>query len=184
MDQWEQAIVDLAGSVLKQTRPYQEKTEYDEVPPEENFQVSYILTKGDLSAPENILAIAACEDETFLFYPLEPRGEPIADWPPVSDHETMLFGTLAEGFDLMMMTPDTHYNVWSLISCLYENGASTDYPEGLKKYLDTCQRQGVTKQFLKERSGYDGMDIMALRDKLESALNEKHAEEQQELGGM
>ena len=154
------------------------------MPSEENFQVSYILTKGNLSAPENILAIATCGDETFLFYPLEPNGEPIADWPPVSDYDTMLFDTLADGFNLTTMTPDTHYCVWSELSEWYKNGASTEYPEGLKKYLDTCQQNGITKQFLEEKFGYDGIDVMTLHDTLESALNEKNADNQQELGGM
>ena len=72
MNQWEQAIVERTEAALRQTERYREKEEW-EVPPDENFQLSYILTKGDLAEPETILAIAICDDETFLFYPLKVR---------------------------------------------------------------------------------------------------------------
>ena len=77
MNQWEQAIVERTEAALRQTEPYREKEEW-EVPPDENFQLSYILTKGDPAEPETILAIAICEDEAFLFYPLKPGGGDIA----------------------------------------------------------------------------------------------------------
>lgn len=174
MNQLEQAIVDRAEAVLRQTEPYRTNEEF-EVPPDENFQLSYILTKGDPTEPDNILAIALREDEIFMFYPLKPDGGPIADWPPVSDYDTMLFENLGNGFDLTMMTLETHSFVWSELSDWYGNGAETECPEGLRKYLDTCQQNGVTKQVLEEKFGYDGMDAMELHSTLELSTDESAA---------
>lgn len=60
MNQWEQAIVERTEAALRQTERYRENEEW-EVPPDENFQLSYILTKGDPADPETILAIAICD---------------------------------------------------------------------------------------------------------------------------
>ncbi|MCI9193658.1 MAG: hypothetical protein HFE92_09800 [Acutalibacter muris] len=184
MNQWEQAIVERTEAALRQTEPYLEKEEW-ETPPDENFQLSYILTKGDPAEPKTILAIAICEDETFLFYPLKPGGGDIADWPPVSDYDTVLFENLGNGFDLTMMTLETHWFVWNELSDWYGSGAETECPEGLRKYLDTCMKNGVTRQVLKESFGYDGMDVMELRGTLELSSEENAANRHTpEIGGM
>lgn len=185
MNQLEQAIVERAEAVLRRTKYYRRNEEF-EVPPDENFRVSYILTKGSLAEPERVIAIAFSQDEAILYYPLEPDGGPIADWPPVSDYDTVLFDCLGDGFDLTMMTLETRWSVWSELSDWYGRGAETECPEGLRKYLDTCQKDGITKQVLEEKFGYDGMDAMSLRDALEQQPLDEHlgTRATQEIGGL
>lgn len=166
-------IMRLAERALKRTDYYRE-TRMEGSAPEENFQLDYVLVKGNKSSPDTAIAYASYMDEMISFNPFGGEAKWIADWTFSFDSD--LFRFLEQGYELVGMSLISHSFVWSEIEECHING-SLDSPKGMQLYLNYCKRNRVTAKLLRQEAKYDGMDVMTLYDK--SAIEKRAAQTQE-----
>lgn len=152
----EEKIMRTAERTLKRTKEYQQNREFGL---EENYQIIYVLAKGNKSVPDKVTAFAGYEDEVISF-PLFKEDAAIWHWG--FNFERDLFGYLESGYELVGMTAECHYDVWSTIEEWGESGI--DNKKGMQKYLAYCKRNGISKEKLQKQVEYSGMDVMSLYD--------------------
>lgn len=140
--------------VLKRTKRYQKYREFGE---EENYKLAYVLIKGGNPCAGNIISVALYENDAIQFWPFTDREE-IDLWG--FNFERDLFEYLESGYEIVGMTAECHYDVWSAIEEWGESGI--DNKKGMQKYLAYCKRHGVSKEELQKEADYSGMDVMTL----------------------
>lgn len=154
-------LMRLAERALKRTEAYQENRDMG-VAADENFQIDYILVRGNTEAPEDVIAYASHEDELLRLRPLDENAKPMTCYELLFNYDSDLFEYLEQGYSLAGMSLNCHYCVWFEIGEYHKDFESQD---GMQKYLNYCKRSGVTKELLANETGYDGMDVMTLYDK-------------------
>ena len=164
-------IIRAAERCLKRSEPYQEQRD---LTPDENYQIDFILVKRTASLPENVIAYASFEDSMISFHPLESTGKDnilyLYDWSFSFDED--VFGSLEQNYELITMSPDCHWCVWTTIAEDWKNGDTT-HAAGMQKYLEYCKRNGITYEKLHEKADYDGMDVMTLYEGKAAVKQEK-----------
>ena len=148
----------LAEKVIKRTRSYRDNRERG-IPDSENFQVYYILTKGE--TPQDAVAYAVYEDKVIFIRSLDDNGKAFEGYEISFWFGADLFEWLEEGYQLVEMSLESHSCVWQeLESCRddYESQA------GIQLYLDYCRYNDITQDLLATKTDYDGMDIMTFYD--------------------
>lgn len=143
--------------MLKRTEKYQEQREFGQ---QDNYEVLYVLAKGNHKQSDEMVAYAGVVDETVIsFHPF--KNEAVThSWDFNIDDD--LFGYLEDGYELVGMTMDSHYNVWCCIEEWHDG--DIDHTKGMQKYLGYCKRNGITLEKLKNELDYFGMDVMTLYD--------------------
>lgn len=141
-----------AERVLKRLTVYQENREFNH-----NYEFYYLLVKD--GNEKDAIAFALNEDEAITFNPfVENPDQSVKQYDStLLFNDNSLFNHLEDGYRLVGMLPDAHDCVWS---CLSAEDMETDYPEGLKKYMQFCKQSGVTLEKMKE-NGYNGEDILS-----------------------
>lgn len=157
-------ILQRANRCLKRTPPYQEKRQL-EWTEELNYQLLYVLVKGPVSEPENIMVYAGMPEEqegVILFFPGERKD--YVSWKDAwgFNFERDLFDDLEDGYDLLWMSDDTHVNVWFTID---EWKDEIEAKDGMQKYLEFCVKNGINKRFLQEEFSYKEIDAIAIYGK-------------------
>ena len=66
------------------------------------------------------------------------------------------------GYRIVGMTMDCHYNVWSMIEDCHKG--DIENLKGMQEYLDYCKKNSVTKDRLNKEMNYPGMDAITLYD--------------------
>ena len=145
-----------AERALKRTERYQDYREFGQ---EENYELVYVLTKGDYPRGNDVIAVAQYEEEAIQFYPFGNRKE-FDLWG--FNFERDLFEYLQEGYELAGMSIECHVNVWYIIEDWHELGI--EHEKGLQKYLAYCKRNGITKERLGKEAEYRGVDTMVFYD--------------------
>ena len=168
-------LMRLAERVLKRNKAYRDKQDMG-VPAEENFQIDYLLFKGNTAAPEDLIIYASHEDELLRLRPLDENLKHMTGYELLFNFDSDLFEYLEKGYLLTGMSLGCHFCVWSEIGEYHNYFESQD---GMQKYLSYCKRSGVTKELLTDETGYDGMDVMTLYDK-EAANKSKKEKTSQE----
>ena len=56
------------------------------------------------------------------------------------------------------MTDEVHYSIWNSIHELYPE--DIDYKDGVQAYLQYCADNGITKEYLDKKTGFDTPDVM------------------------
>ena len=148
-------ICTMADEFLKSTKQYREIAESGE---QENYEVSCILLKGSVVQPYDILVYAEYADEFLCFNPLVKTEYVEHSFSFHFDSE--LFRPLEKGYQILSMTDERHYDVWVMLG-EYED-EKVIYKQGFKRYLEYCQRNGVTKEYLREKTSYAERDITDL----------------------
>lgn len=158
-------LMRLAERTLKRTEAYQENRDMG-VAEDKNFQIDYLLVKGNMAAPEDLIVYASSEDELLRLRPLDENEKPLTSYEMFFEYDFDLFKYLEQGYSLAGMSLDCHYCVWFEISEYHKDFESQN---GMQKYLDYCKRNGVTRELLANNPDYVGMatviDVMTLYDK-------------------
>lgn len=72
--------------------------------------------------------------------------------------DSYLFEQLETGYEIGMITPDMHYNIWCSLNELFPEELNN--LEGVKKYLQYCKENNITKEFLDKELNLDTPDVM------------------------
>ena len=138
--------------ILKRLTVYQENRELGG-----SYELFYLLVMD--GNEKDALAYAVNADEAISFNPFaENPDQSVKQYDStLLFNDNSLFNHLEDGYRLVGMLPDAHYCVWD---CLSAEDMETDYPDGLKKYMQFCRQNGVTMEKMIE-NGYDGTDILA-----------------------
>ena len=162
-------IMRLAERALKRTEPYLENRT-DSNNPEDNYQLDYVLVKGNSPVPDTAIAYAHCLDEIISFDPLDSNVNTQNIWEWAFNFDSDLFAYLEQGYSLIGMSLEAHCAAWSEMG-EYHNNDGISHQKGMQQYLDYCKRNKITEDLLRKELHYEGMDVMTLYDK--SAVREK-----------
>ena len=80
----------------------------------------------------------------------------ISEW--AYNFDEYLFQELENGYEIGYMSADNHYGVWNSIKELYPE--DINYKDGVQWYLQYCVDNGITKEYLDEKTNLDTPDIM------------------------
>ena len=136
---------------LKRTAAYREHTGEDE-----NYEIFYVIFKGDLSRPDDIIAQAIYQDEALIFHPFSDN-----EVTPMSSCDIDIdddFEYLEYGYKIAEMSLACHFYIWHSIS--ETNGDYIECLQGFQLYLGYCKKNGITVEKLRNEEDYTGMDIM------------------------
>jgi hypothetical protein len=160
-------IMRKAERYLKRTAIYQEKKD---LPADEQYSLHYVLKGHNKDNSEQLIAYAA-NMETMISFNPHNQDKEISyheDWS--YDIDSAIFDYLEDGYELVGMSLECHYNVWSNIEEWHDG--DIEHLQGMQKYLDYCKRNSVTKVKLQKELSYLGMDVMKLHEKKERSHKE------------
>lgn len=153
---------------LKETKQYKER----EGAGEENYEITCILIKGSPEKPEDVIAYAEQADEYLILYPLEKSQEAERSFGFHFDSE--VFFPLEKGYDIIFMTAERHYDIWTMLGEYEEEKVL--HGQGFGKYLEYCKENMITTDYLQKETSYFGADLESLyRQKLKRAEINKGA---------
>lgn len=150
-----------AERAMKRTGFFQENRDLG-ITDQCNYQLLYVLGEAKNPDPNKIYAVAGLDDSYYLYYPYwkDPGNpyNPCELW--AFNYERDLFQELENGYRIIGMSDACHYDVWATIiswsGCIEAVG-------GLRKYMDYCRDNHVTKKKNKNGTGLDILtDIHAL----------------------
>ena len=170
-------LLRLSKRMLKRTEEYQENRKSD-MSEEDNFQMEYLLGKGNCSKSKDVIAYASNYDGIIYFYPLQQMSNArfVSTWDfEDTSYDSQLFDHLECGYDLRWATSVCHNGIWCEIEESYHE--EIEHKAGMQKYLEYCVRNYITKESLKEETGYNGKDIMALYDKEKAKIKWQKGQE-------
>lgn len=145
-------IMREAERKLKRTNEYQRNRKL--FGDEDNYQVLYVLAKGNPSTADKYLVFAGSEDKIIRF-PLFGKDDPIWLWG--YNFERDLFDYLGHGYEIVGMAMDCHSSIWYSIEAWK---GRVDSKNGLQKYLKYCKHSGLSREKLIEEEAYSGMNVM------------------------
>ena len=129
-----------------------------------NKKIDYILVNKD----NQQLRILASDgvDEAIEFSPYTKETQNDYSYVPEWDYnfDYYLFDLL-EDYNIAYISNETHYNIWNTINELYPDDIESK--EGVKKYLEYCKENNVTKEVLDKELELDVVDIMKSYDDVE-----------------
>lgn len=137
-------------------------------PEHQNKQIDYILVDPE---SKETYTLASDENETIEFTPFTQNNNKgysnVPEWEFNFDY--YIYNYLEEGKQIAYMTDNVHYNIWNSINELYPT--DIDYKDGVQNYLQYCAENGITKEYLDNKTGFDTPNIMKYFEGL--AKNEK-----------
>jgi len=145
-----------AERFLKRTQEYQEVREMGD---DENYDIHYILKKDSKGVLTDVFALAAYDDMGITFHPYA-KPPIVRDSSLGFNYEDGLFKLLEEGYEIVSMSMDSHYCIWTALE--ESQDEEMMYPSGVQTYLAYCKRNGVTHEKLQETVHYDSFDAMTL----------------------
>lgn len=135
----------------------------------QNKHIDYILV--DPESNETYVLASDENEEAIEFTPFtkdyKNGYQDVPEWDYNFDY--YIYNYLEEGKQIAYMTDDVHYSIWNSIHELYPN--DIDYKDGVQNYLQYCADNGITKEYLDKKTGFDTPDIMEHFEGL--ALSEK-----------
>ena len=81
----------------------------------------------------------------------------VAEW--AYNFDEYLFQELEKGYKVGYMSAENHYGVWNSIEELYPE--DINYKDGVQLYLQYCADNGITKEYLDEKTNLDTPNIMS-----------------------
>ncbi len=137
----------------------------------QNKLIDYILV--DPETRETYVLASDGNEEAIEFTPFtkdyKNGYQNVPEWDYNFDY--YIYNYLEEGKKIAYMTDDVHYSIWNSIHELYPT--DIDYKDGVQSYLQYCADNGITKEYLDKKTGFDTPDIMqhfeglALYEKME-----------------
>ena len=131
--------------------------------------IDYILV--DPNTNETYVLASDGNDEAIEFNPLSKNYEGgytnVPEWDYNFDY--YIYNYLEEGKQIAFMSDDVHYSIWNSIHELYPD--DIEYKDGVQSYLQYCADNGITKEYLDKKTGFDTPDIMQYFEGL--AINDR-----------
>lgn len=137
----------------------------------QNKHIDYILV--DPETRETYVLASDGNEEAIEFTPFtkdyKNGYQNVPEWDYNFDY--YIYNYLEEGKKIAYMTDDVHYSIWNSIHELYPT--DIDYKDGVQNYLQYCADNGITKEYLDKKTGFNTPDIMqhfeglALYEKME-----------------
>lgn len=109
-----------------------------------DFYIQYIIKNRDEF--ENTFVLATNGDEMIGFNPFDNEIEEIPDWAYNFDND--FFEELEWNKEIIYMTDDFHYDLWTDINKFYPN--EFENKEGVIEYLKYCEKNGITQERLQK----------------------------------
>ena len=72
--------------------------------------------------------------------------------------DNYLFEQLESNYEIGMITPEMHYNIWNSLNELFPEELNN--LEGVQKYLQYCKDNNITKQYIEEQMNMKVPDVM------------------------
>ena len=124
----------------------------------QNKHIDYVLYDPN---NDNTYALASDGyDEAIEFTPFTKEYEEgyinVPGWDYNFDY--YIYNYLEEGKKIGYMTDEVHYSIWNSINDLYPK--DIDYKDGVQEYLQYCADNGITKEYLDNKIGFNTPDIM------------------------
>ena len=131
--------------------------------------IDYILV--DPNTNETYVLASDGNDEAIEFNPLSKNYEGGYSNVPVWDYnfDYYIYNYLEEGKQIAFMSDDVHYSIWNSIHELYPD--DIEYKDGVQSYLQYCADNGITKEYLDKKTGFDTPDVMQYFEGL--AINDR-----------
>lgn len=131
--------------------------------------IDYILV--DPNTNETYVLASDGNDEAIEFNPLSKNYEGgytnVPEWDYNFDY--YIYNYLEEGKQIAFMSDDVNYSIWNSIHELYPD--DIEYKDGVQSYLQYCADNGITKEYLDKKTGFDTPDIMQYFEGL--AINDR-----------
>lgn len=135
----------------------------------QNKHIDYILV--DPNTNETYVLASDGNDEAIEFNPLSKNYEGgytnVPEWDYNFDY--YIYNYLEEGKQIAFMSDDVNYSIWNSIHELYPD--DIEYKDGVQSYLQYCADNGITKEYLDKKTGFDTPDIMQYFEGL--AINDR-----------
>ena len=130
----------------------------------QNKHIDYILV--DPETKDTYVLASDGNEEAIEFTPFtkDYKGgyQNVPEWDYNFDY--YIYNYLEEGKQIAFMTDDVHYSIWNSIHELYPT--DIDYKDGVQNYLQYCADNGITKEYLDEKTNLDTPNIMKYFDGL------------------
>lgn len=124
----------------------------------QNKHIDYILVNPENN--ETYVLASDGVDEAIEFTPFSKNYEGgyinVPEWDYNFDY--YIYNYLEEGKQIAFMTDEVHYSIWNSIHELYPE--DIDYKDGVQWYLQYCADNGITKEYLDNKTGFDTPDVM------------------------
>lgn len=135
----------------------------------QNKHIDYILVDPETRATYVLASDGNEEAIEFTPYTKDYKGgyQNVPEWDYNFDY--YIYNYLEEGKQIAYMTDDVHYSIWNSIHELYPT--DIDYKDGVQNYLQYCADNGITKEYLDDKTGFATPDIMEHFEGL--VINEK-----------
>lgn len=124
----------------------------------QNKHIDYILVNPENN--ETYVLASDGVDEAIEFTPFSKNYEGgyinVPEWDYNFDY--YIYNYLEEGKQIAFMADEVHYSIWNSIHELYPE--DIDYKDGVQWYLQYCADNGITKEYLDNKTGFDTPDVM------------------------
>lgn len=124
----------------------------------QNKHIDYILY--DPNNDDTYVLVSDDYGEAIEFTPFTKEYEGgylnVPEWDYNFDY--YIYNYLEEGKRIGYMTDEVHYSIWNSIHELYPE--DIDYKDGVQIYLQYCADNGITKEYLDKKTGFDTPNIM------------------------
>lgn len=147
-------LIACSEKLLKETKQYKEL----EGTGEENYEITCILIKGSPEKPEDVIAYAERADDYLILYPMGKPQKAGQSWGFHFDSE--VFFPLEKGYDIIFMTAERHYDIWTMLGEYKEEKVL--HGQGFGKYLEYCKENMITTDYLQKETSYFGEDLESL----------------------
>lgn len=121
-------------------------------------KIDYILINPDNNDTVSIISDGVDKIVEFTPFTKEMKTgySRVSEWDYSFDN--YLFKDLGNVYQIGYMTAETHYNIWNSIGELYPENINNK--DGVQWYLQFCADNGITKNYLDEKTGLETPDIM------------------------
>lgn len=140
------------------------------------FELQYIFenTKGKVSD-----IVCTYADEIIEINPKNMEITRVLDWTYNFDDD--FFYELERGKKIVYASPEIHYNLWTTIYYDYPHDIRSQV--GLKKYIQYCKENNITKEYLDNENKmpvYDGLGLIRMYE-YKNILEDKISKEIEEI---
>ncbi len=142
--------MDIKKTVKKVNKILKNHEDYKD---NEDMKVQYILLDENKKINE---IICYGWDEMVRVDSKNYEINPIAEW--AYSYDTDIFEELKDGKSIGYMTADVHYDIWCRIDEWYPEDINCK--EGLDLYIQYCDKNGITKEYLDKLLQLDTPNIM------------------------